>query len=210
MKNYDDIEELVLDMFDIVDIHEPVTVIADKDLSVDIMQELLTYENVILDIASIDSYEYNKEYRTTLALSADDGYWHIIIDQAYNDFENKYFGIGGYILFHEDVNSRIIIDMQNNEYITMSGHDLFVIGEYDSFELDENDEDNEEEDTDNEETGVTEKDNLSNIPYTNRKMIYKINGREVNKETYEKASREIDKIYYDGIRDILDSFWRIF
>ena len=50
-----------------------------------------------------------------------------------------YFGTDGYVLFHEDVNSKAMLDMQNNENIELSGHDWFTIGEEELEDTEEDD-----------------------------------------------------------------------
>lgn len=205
MLHFDDIEELVAHIFDKLDIDEPVTTVTDKDLAVEIMNELLSYEDVVLDVAKIyNDYQYNKEYFVML-LDKEDDYWHIVVEPAYDCDKQKYLGVDGYVLLHEDANSKALIDMQNNELLTPSDHEWFVIGEDDSFDSDDEDVDS----TYSEETDIKEQNNIPSTHY-NRKIVYKVNGEEVDKETYEKTSREIDKLYYGGIRDILDSFWKIF
>lgn len=58
-EDFEDIEELVAHMFEKLDGDEPVSVVADKDLAVNIMSELLTYDNVILNFAKVDTYDYD-------------------------------------------------------------------------------------------------------------------------------------------------------
>lgn len=168
MINFENVEALVSHMFDKVNAEDPVTVVADKDLAVDVLAELLTYNNIILEFVDIDSYEYDKEYYVTLSLDEDKNnetdYWHVSIEKAYNDVREAYWGTDGYVLFHEDINSKILVDIQNNENVEMSGRDWFIIGKDDSFESDGDEEnDSEDEDTDedsNREYTVTVKCNV--------------------------------------------------
>lgn len=137
MQNFEDIEELVSHMFEKLDGDEPVSVVADKDLAVNIMSELLTYDNVILSFANVDTYDYDKEYLVSL-YDTDTDYWYVSIDQIYDDEKERYFSVGGYVLFHEDVNSKALIDMQNNKNIELSGYDWFTIGEEENAETENN------------------------------------------------------------------------
>lgn len=137
MQNFEDIEELVSHMFEKLDGDEPISVVADKDLAVDIMLELLTYDNVILNFANVDTYDYDKEYLVSLYDDTDTDYWYVSIEQIYNYEKEKYFGTDGYVLFHEDVNSKALVDMQNNENIELSGYDWFTIGEDDGIETED-------------------------------------------------------------------------
>lgn len=194
---YDDVEQLVADMFQTIEADEDViSVVADKDLVLEILQEMLTYEDVTVDYCNIDDFTYDneKEYFISLHYDEDNEYWHICVEHAYNDDRDKYIGMGGYVLFHEDVNSKALIDIQNNEMSFLTGHDWFVIGEDDSFESD---------DVENEETGVDEKENKSENYVTVNKIIYKVNDKEVDKETYDKAFDNIKGLRLNSIHDIL-------
>ena len=153
MLNFDNIEDLVAYMFDKLGDDESVSVVANKDLALSIVKELLDYNDVILKYANVDDYEYDKEYIVTLHDDINSDSWDIAIEQIYNYEKEMYFGTDGYVLFHEDVNSKVMIDMQNNENIELSGHDLFVIGE--DVDSDINNEDNtgnSDPDTDDEDT----------------------------------------------------------
>lgn len=139
MLNFENIEDLVSHMFEKLDGDEPVSIVANKELSVSIIQELLEYKNVILKYANVDDYEYDKEYIVTLHNDCDADSWDIAIEQIYNYEKEMYFGTDGYVLFHEDVNSKAMLDMQNNENIELSGHDWFTIGEEELEDTEEDD-----------------------------------------------------------------------
>lgn len=154
MLNFKNIEDLVSYMFKQVNREEDISIVANKELSVSIIQELLEYKNVIFKYANIDDYEYDKEYIVTLHDDCDSDSWNIVIEPIYNYEKEMYFGADGYVLFHEDVNSKAMIDMQNNENIELSGHDWFTIGEEESEDIaedntDETDSDKETELDDN-------------------------------------------------------------
>lgn len=148
MLNFNNIEDLVSHMFEKLDGDEPVSVVANKELSVSIIQELLEYKNVILKYANVDDWEYDKEYIVTLHEDCDTASWDVSIEPIYNYEKEMYFGTDGYVLFHEDVNSKAIIDMQNNENIELSGHDWFTIGEEEDIDPNEGGKDDEETDLD--------------------------------------------------------------
>lgn len=155
MLNFDNIEDLVVNMFEKLGDDESVSVVADKDLALSVVNELLDYNDVILKYVNIDDYEYDKEYIVTLHDDANSDSWDIAIEPIFNYEKEVYFGTDGFVLFHEDVNSKTMIDMQNNENIELSGHDWFTIGEDDS---DVNNDDNIENidpdtETDDENTG---------------------------------------------------------
>ena len=191
---FNDVEELVSYMFDKVNTDDPVTVAADKDLTIDVLSELLTYKDVALELAEIDTFEYDREYYVTLLYDEDvDNCWRVSVEKAYNDVRNEYFGTYGYILFHEDINSKILVDIQNNENVEMSGHDWFIIGEDNSFKADEDDD--VKQDATNEDTDVTEKENATSKSVSCSKSIFTVNGKEVEQETYNKALDEFDNMY---------------
>lgn len=160
MINFENVEVLVSYMFDCVNTEDPVTVVVNKDLAIEVMTELLDYNNVALELVDIDSFEYDKEYFVTLLYDEDEeDYWRVSVEKAYNDVREAYFGTDGYVLFHEDINSRILVDIQNNENVEMSGHDWFVIGEDDSFEADDDENNQEDEET------IEDSDENSNKEY---------------------------------------------
>lgn len=142
MQNFENIEELVVHMFENLDGNVPVSAVADKDLAVAIMKELLDYENVLLSFADVNTYDYDKEYIVSLRDEIDTDYWYVSIEQLYDYENNKYLSTDGYVLFYEDVNSKALVDMQKNEFIELSGYDWFTIGE-EECETDYIDDDNE-------------------------------------------------------------------
>lgn len=151
MLNYENIENLVSHMFDNLDNEDNlVSVIANKKMVTDIMVELLNYKNVILESCDIDyEEEYDREYIVSLFDDVESDNWYVNVEKCYLIEKNKYVSTDGYVLFHEDVNSKAMIDMQNNEYIPLGDHDWFTISEEE--ELEDTDEygSNEETDLDN-------------------------------------------------------------
>lgn len=179
MQNFENVEDLVSHMFEELDGDDPVSVVADKDLAVEIIKELLNYENVILNFANIDTYYYDKEYLVSLYDDTYTDYWYVSIEQIY-DYENDmYFGTDGYVLFHEDVNSKALVDIQNNENIELSGYDWFVISE------------NEETDDENQ----TETQEIS---------TYTVNGKSVTKNEYNDFVSKFAPDKVIGTDDKLD------
>lgn len=165
MLNFENIGDLVEFMFENLDENNTtVSVVIDKDSTIEIMKELLSYEDVILDFCDIDTFDYEREYLVSLVYDENiDNHWHVSIDQVYNYEKEQYFGIGGYVLFHEDVNSKALVDMQNNEYVPLSKYDWFVIGESEDMEPDngsENASGEKSDDSDNNCYTITVKCNL--------------------------------------------------
>lgn len=131
MLNFENIEDLVSHMFDNLDNEDNlVSVIANKKMVTDIMVELLNYKNVILESCELDYVEeYDREYIVSLFDDVESDNWHVNVEKCYLSQEDKYVSTDGYILFHEDVNSKAMVDMQNNEYMSLGEHDWFTIGE---------------------------------------------------------------------------------
>lgn len=196
MLNFDDIEHLISYMFDNLDNEDNlVSVIANKEMIIEIMNELLEYENVVLESCEIDyDEEYDKEYIVSLFDDVESDKWYVNVEKSYLSNSNKYVATGGYVLFHEDVNSKVMINMQNNELSPLGDHDWFVVSE--DIEEDNLDEDN-ASDT-----------NLS----TKVKEVYIVNGKEVDKETYlkiaEKINYDIEKDMNRELSDIFDMLYR--
>jgi len=199
MLNFNNIEELVSHMFTKLEGDEPVSVVANKDLAVAVMKELLDYDNVILNFANVDTYDYDKEYIVSLYDATDTDYWYVDIEQIYDYEKDIYLGADGYVLFHEDVNSKALVDMQNNEFIPLEDHDWFVIGEDE--EADDIENDNEEEVA---VSAINDKAVKAAVkPSVASKESYRVNGKDVTKEEYEKALSDIEDKYLEGMRDIL-------
>ena len=130
MLNYENIENLVSHMFDNLDNEDNlVSVIANKKMVTDIMVELLNYKNVILESCELDyDEEYDREYIVSLFDDVESDNRHINVEKCYLPEKQKYVATEGYVLFHEDVNSKALIDMQNNECMPLGDHDWFTIG----------------------------------------------------------------------------------
>lgn len=130
MLNFENIEDLVSHMFTNLDNENNlVSVIANKHLTTAIMVELLNYKNVFLDSCEIDyEEEYDKEYIISLFDDMESDSWYVNIEKCYLPEKEKYISTEGYVLFHEDVNSKALIDMQNNEYMPLGDHDWFTVG----------------------------------------------------------------------------------
>lgn len=131
MLNFENTEEFVSYMFENIDNEDnSVSVIANKKISIDIMKELLNYENVILNSCEIDyDEEYDREYAVSLFNDIESDYWYVSVEKSYLFEKKKYASTGGYVLFHEDVNSKALIDMQNNDCTPLVAYDWFVIDE---------------------------------------------------------------------------------
>ena len=143
MLNFENIENLVPHMFDNLDNEDNlVSVIANKKMVTDIMVELLNYKNVILESCELDyDEEYDREYIVSLFNDVESDNWHINVEKCYLLEKQKYVATEGYVLFHEDVNSKALIDMQNNECMPLGDYDWFTIGNEELEGINEDDND---------------------------------------------------------------------
>lgn len=129
MLNFEDVEDIVDYMIDEVEEEKPISVVADRDMILDIMREMLEYNAISIDICSIEPIEeYDKEYALTLFMDCRDDSLSFSVENIYNYEKDMYFAVDGHVLFHEDVNSKALIDMENNKYADIT-HEWFVIGE---------------------------------------------------------------------------------
>lgn len=143
MLNFENVEDLVFHMFANLDNEDNlVSVIANKQMIIDIMVELLNYKNVILESCELDyDEEYDREYIVSLFDDVESDNWHINVEKCYLPEKQKYVATEGYVLFHEDVNSKAMVDMQNNEYMPLGEHDWFAIGNEELEGINEDDND---------------------------------------------------------------------
>lgn len=143
MLNFENIENLVSHMFDNLDNEDNlVSVIANKKMVTDIMVELLNYKNVILESCELDyDEEYDREYIVSLFDDVESDNWYVNVEKCYLAEKDKYVSTDGYVLFHEDANSKSLIDMQNNEYAPLWTHDWFTIGNEELEGINEDDND---------------------------------------------------------------------
>lgn len=190
MINFENIEELVDYMFDNCE-EQIVSVVANKDIVIDILKELLCYDNTEVDVCELESdEEYNREYTVVLCKDQDTNKWTFGVEKAYLENKNKYMSTGDYVLFHEDVNSKALIDAQNNEYMPINKHEWFTIGEE---ELEDDDEDGEDD---------FDEDGLDDSEYS---ITVKIG---VDTDEAEKMIRDIRKDFQRELSDMFDWTYR--
>ena len=189
MLNFDNIEDLVSYMFANLDNEDNlVSVIANKEMIIEIMRELLDYNNVILNSCDIDDdCDYGREYIVTLFDDIDSDNWYVNVEKCYLTDKNRYFSIDGYVLFHEDVNSKAMIDMQNSELMPLGNHDWFTVGEEKEFDCNDNNNDNAEKIDSDTETNDEDVDSGYSVTI---KVI-----RNINKDTTRGLSDMLDMIY---------------
>lgn len=200
MLNFENIEDLVSHIFKNLDNEDNlVSVIANKQMTTNIMVELLNYKNVILESCDIDfDEEYDREYSVSLFDDINSDYWYVNVIKCYYPENSTYLSTEGYVLFHEDVNSKALIDMQNNEYMPLGGHDWFTVG--DKEELDDIDEDGSdgEADLDN----VSENDDSTDSGYS---ITVKVG---LDTAEAEKMIRNMRKNFQRELSDMLSIPYR--
>lgn len=150
MISFENIEDLVDYMFEnLGDKDNIISVIAHKDMILDIMHELYNYNNVVINTCDIeDKFDYDKEYRLSLYNDVDEENWYVDIIPIYDAVNKRYFASDGFTLFHEDVNSKAMIDMQNSKVFPLEDHDWFRVDTEESEDADEDGEDVEEDSDD--------------------------------------------------------------
>lgn len=206
MKKFTDVEELVSYMYDTVTDECPVTAIVSKDMAIDMMQEFLSYDNT--NVGSLEFTDiYDKEYQVVLEYDADDETYDFYINYAYDYETERYYGIDGVVLFHEDVNSKALIDMQSDEDYEMTEHDWFTF----DGDIDESEDD---EVSDEEDTELEDNKNTDNK--------YFVNGKQATKEQYDEVYKSfirsvlsycefIDKKFIDEMNEFRELFnWKSF
>lgn len=119
------------------------SVIANRDIILTIMYDLISaYCDIEIGCCHIDFEDmYDKEYYLSIFKNEDTDIYSISIEKAYNEDTQCYLGTDGYIMFHEETNSKALRDILNNHNSEVSDYDWFIIGEDDvdeSIEHDDN------------------------------------------------------------------------
>lgn len=199
MLNYENIENLVSHMFDNLDNEDNlVSVIANKKMVTDIMVELLNYKNVILESCELDyDEEYDREYIVSLFDDVESDNWHVNVEKCYLAQKDKYVSTDGYILFHEDVNSKAMVDMQNNEYMPLGEHDWFTIGNEELEDINEDD-----NDVETNLDGTDPEDELDDSEYS---ITVKVG---LDTDEAEKIIRDMRKNFQREVSGMFDMLYR--
>ncbi len=199
MLNYENIENLVSHMFDNLDNEDNlVSVIANKKMVTDIMVELLNYKNVILESCELDyDEEYDREYIVSLFDDVESDNWHVNVEKCYLAQKDKYVSTDGYILFHEDVNSKAMVDMQNNEYMPLGEHDWFTIGNEELEDINEDD-----NDVETNLDGTDPEDELDDSGYS---ITVKVG---LDTDEAEKIIRDMRKNFQREVSGMFDMLYR--
>lgn len=199
MLKFENVEDLVSHMFaNLGNENNLVSVIANKQMITDIMVELLNYKNVILNNCDIDyEEEYDREYIVSLFDDAESDNWYVNVGKSYLPEKEKYVATEGYVLFHEDVNSKAMVDMQNSKVFPLNDHDWFTVGET---EFDETDEDGNNKDIDLDD--VSDKDESTDSGYN---ITVKVG---LDTDEAEKMIHDMRKNFQRELYDMFDWLYR--
>lgn len=199
MLNFENVEDLVSHMFANLDNEDNlVSVIANKQMIIDIMVELLNYKNVILESCELDyDEEYDREYIVSLFDDVESDNWHINVEKCYLPEKQKYVATEGYVLFHEDVNSKAMVDMQNNEYMPLGEHDWFTIGNEALEGINEDDNDVE--------TNLNETDPEDELDDSEYSITVKVG---LDTDEAEKIIRDMIKNFQREVSGMFDMLYR--
>jgi hypothetical protein len=175
MINFENIGDLASQLFQYTDTEEHlVSVVANKEIVTEIMAELLNYEDVVLDSCIIDfDEEYNREYILSLSDDIHSDDWHVSVEKCYNESKDIYYSTEGYVLFHEDVNSKALIDMQRNEFMPLGEHDWFTVGKDEELEDSDDEELSENDIYDSESTYISKNDDGVPVGFTKNWSVSK-------------------------------------
>lgn len=191
MKKFYNIKQLTYWMFNKVNDDDNkdkfVTVVVNEDLAVKLLTELLVHDDIKLDFCNIDGFEYDREYYVELSFDEYNDIYNIAVEQAYSYDKGMYFGTDGVVLFHEDVNSKALIDIQSNENVEVTEYDWFTL----------------EEDSDNGKTDdISDKEETKIAKNKDTNSKYFVNGKPATEEQYVKAY----DIFSEGYRKALLSY----
>ena len=152
----------------------------DYKLAKSLVEILISMGNSIGAILELEDYEmshYDKEYCVYLT---EDG---ITCEKIFND--GGYYNGGGDISYvHEDCNSKLLSHIDSKTIYE------FGIVEDDC-------------DCDCSECACKKDEK----PTTTSTATYRVNGKEVDKDTYEKALNELDEKYLDNVQDMLLNYF---
>lgn len=109
----ENIELLEAKILDEMETMETVSVVSNLDTIWDLAM-ILHDDGVEFELIDIDKYDYNKEYMLTVKDNGSE--YTMAIEKAFNEEKEMYFGTDGLIFIDDSVNSRVIIDMKENEF----------------------------------------------------------------------------------------------
>lgn len=166
---------------DINDDYPVISVYGMYDVIKDILEDLIASGVSIANEIELQDYDvayYDKEFVLYLTVNG------INVEKIWHD-DTYYYGSADISFIHEDCNSKLI------KYV-----DSKTIYEF-GYDEDEDD------DCDCSECACKKDEK----PTTTSSTTYRVNGKEVDKETYEKELNEIDEKYFDNVQDMLLNYF---
>ena len=169
---------------DIDDDYPVISVYGKYDVIKDVLEDLIISGVSIANEIELQDYDvahYDKEFTLYLTKNG------VNVEKVWND-GTYYYGSADISFIHEDCNSKLI------KYV-----DSKTIYEF-GYDEDEN-----EDECDCSECACKKDEKPTTASTT--KSTYRVNGKEVDKYTYEKALNELDEKYLDNVQDMLLNYF---
>lgn len=203
-ENYECIADYMKNYID--DVNDSISVVTNKDMTVEIMYELLRWKDVNLSKCNIEhESHYDKEYMITLYYDPDDNKKiYVDVEEAYSDDLGRYIVGSDSVLFYEDVNSKALIDMENNPFFENVFHDWFTIGEEESDNTDKDDIDKDDTDEETDLDDDVHEDELDDSDYS---VTIKVG---LDPEEAEEMIRDMNRNLNRHVSDMFDMLYRTY
>ena len=182
---FDKIEDIVDIFIDkVYQTDKTVALITNKELVEYAMDVLLNDDCITVKRVDLELDSEDVEYMVSVD---DDGY---MVVQPIEYYDDKYFnGIEYAFVDMDGCVSQVTIDNLLNRDVP-----VVLFGYDDSCECDECE-------------CACQKENKPTTTSSTSSTTYKVNGKEVDKETYEKALNELDEKYLDNVQDMLLNYF---
>ena len=204
---FDLVDTITALLGDINDDYPVISVYGKYDVIKDILEDLIASGVSIANEIELQDYDvahYDKEFVLYLTTNG------VNVEKTYDVESDKYLSGSADISFiHEDCNSKLI------KYVDSKTIYEFGYDEDDECDCDECDNREEGFTVNGEPVSKEEFDNYTShfihnekpVATSNTKSTYKINDKEVDKDTYEKALNELDEKYLDNVQDMLLNYF---
>ena len=169
---------------DVNDDYPVISVYGKYDVIKDVLEDLIASGVSIANEIELQDYDvahYDKEFVLYLTKNG------VNVEKTWNN-DTYYYGSADISFIHEDCNSKLI------KYV--DSKTIYEFG-YDEDECDDDCSCDECE-------CACKKDEK---PATTSTATYRVNGKEVDKDTYEKALNELDEKYLDNVQDMLLNYF---
>ena len=114
---------------------EVVNMIAHRGIILETLRCIEHSYNIKIGCIDIDFVnDYDKEYTLCTYYDDDSDLLNVSIEKLFDEEKNCYLGVDGYVLIHENANSRVLRDILDNHNSEVSDYDWFAIGEDDAEE----------------------------------------------------------------------------